>query len=89
MAPPAPTNIYVSDNGDNIKSADKIHHRDNLPDEVDDHSDDGESGKTDNLGDVVLAFEAHGVKNLSDEKNEDASLGSVIDGEDNVGTESD
>ena len=57
-----------------------------MPDEIDDDRNSGKSGKTNDLGEVVFVFEADGVDDLHNEKDEDAGFGSVIDGEDNVGT---
>lgn len=57
-----------------------------MPDEIDDDRNSGKSSKTNDLGEVVFAFEADGVNDLRDEKDEDAGFGSVIDSEDNVGT---
>ncbi len=82
----APTNIYVSANCDDIESANEIHHRNDIATEINDDGNHGESSKTNNLGEIIFAFEADGMQNLGDEENQHANLGGIIDSQDDVGT---
>ena len=56
LAPPAPTNVYISDNRNNIKSTNEIEHGNNRPDEVNNHGYHGKCSETNNLCEITFAF---------------------------------
>lgn len=82
---PAPTDDNIGDECGNIQGADDVHRRDDGQKKAGNDRDKSESTK-DNDGSLELfAVQANGVEDLSDEKTNDAKLGSVVDGEDDIG----
>lgn len=82
---PAPTDDNIGDECGNIQGADDIHCRDGRQKETGNDRDKNDSTKDNDGGFEFFAVQTNGVEDLSNKKTNDAKLGSVVDGEDDIG----